>query len=80
MTLKTLCIGNLISGRPVDNLKSLARIRDEAQAELEQTLKLREHQCWWCGKTFIATSHNWAHVGGHGNVPGCDDCLGLEVE
>uniref|UniRef100_A0A6M3IEW0 C2H2-type domain-containing protein n=1 Tax=viral metagenome TaxID=1070528 RepID=A0A6M3IEW0_9ZZZZ len=79
MTLKALCIGSLIGqgNYPLDNLKVLAEIRDKAQEELEQTLKLREHECFWCGKTFIPTSHNWVHVGGHDDVSGCDDCLGL---
>lgn len=38
----------------------------------------RPVKCFWCGREFIPDSHNYAHVGGHGEVPGCDECLDLK--
>jgi len=33
--------------------------------------------CHWCGKSFVLTSHNKVHLGGHGDVYGCNTCLNL---
>lgn len=35
-------------------------------------------ECFWCGKLFTPTSHNRAHLGGHGKVYGCNRCLDVE--
>ena len=40
----------------------------------------RKVTCQWCGKEFIPDSHNLVHLGGHGTVYGCDDCLELKRE
>ena len=36
--------------------------------------------CHWCKKRFTATIHNCVHLGGHGNVYGCNKCLDLTEE
>lgn len=38
----------------------------------------KTEKCFWCGKEFEPTSHNLVHVGGHGDVYGCNECLGFE--
>lgn len=42
--------------------------------------KIPKHtdKCFWCGKEVPhADLHHFVHLGGHGEVCGCDDCLGL---
>ena len=34
-------------------------------------------ECFWCHKDFQPKAHNYAHVGGRGEVPGCNACLEL---
>ena len=37
-------------------------------------------ECFWCHKDFQPRAFNYVHVGGHGEVPGCDACLGLTAD
>jgi len=43
-----------------------------------QAMTPRTEKCYWCGKVFAPDSFNRAHVGGQGEVYGCDTCLNLD--
>lgn len=36
-------------------------------------------RCFWCEQEFTPGIANYVHVGGHGEVYGCDKCLELTV-
>lgn len=39
--------------------------------------KTNEVRCHWCGKPVEIRPGNLVHVGGLGEIYGCDTCLGL---
>ncbi len=52
----------------------------ENQATINRYFGVNDEPCHWCGTTrFQHDGFHLVHVGGKGDVYGCDKCLGLDL-
>ncbi len=57
--------------------RTIGKIKDKLGCDLK-TACVYLQECYWCRDVVNPTRHNLVHVGGQGEVYGCDSCLGLQ--